>query len=660
MTPTNPVQRHARSTLLCYSSRGRLSMLTRGLALGALLLAGACDRKDSAHYAVEEAQRLISILTADGGGMASTSAERLAKLTEAYELVKEYAKDNPAAAVIASRARAALAQIDAQKAAELDQAAVDILGSLRRSLALYTQNSAVAAMLANVDLTEQTASVSAQIRQIDAELGGAQTQAQQANAVVATLTGKIDALRAEAKAKRAAASALRQQAAGGTAQAGLPIIQEAATAMQQADGLDAQALLLEAERTSRQTDAQARQARADALVSEKRRLEADLALLTAKAQNDKTLATDSASIAQLNAKTIAEQVAAYKALAEGDLAAARKRAVAGYQEALAHAKVGAKGGSLESKTAQVAAGSGKLAVASASQALADVQATQARSQEALAATLSLLASAQPPLPGATDYQAGADEATKNFDDLIAQARESYAAVRESLDGVTNETLKARLTGALAGLELLSSKQGVTPEQVAPPGLASPASSEQAAVAKALDEYLDIQRTMDIDAMLNAMNFENPEHREALRSMAEMSKLLTELDKLTTEKLGKPLKDLPGLGMLGTMGADATKDALNRTSADYNIVITGNLAIATAKKPAPMEPPAKFLLTKEQWVMTIDAQTGAMLAQAGQMVGPIKGVLTGLVEGLKDGSIKDEQQLMAILQAKLGGMMPGGK
>jgi hypothetical protein len=74
----------------------------------------------------------------------------------------------------------------------------------------------------------------------------------------------------------------------------------------------------------------------------------------------------------------------------------------------------------------------------------------------------------------------------------------------------------------------------------------------------------------------------------------------------------------------------------------------------------MEPPAKFLLTKEQWVMTIDAQTGAMLAQAGQMVGPIKGVLTGLVEGLKDGSIKDEQQLMAILQAKLGGMMPGGK
>ena len=194
-------------------------MLARGLALGALLLAGACDRKDSAHYAVEEAQRLISILTADGGGMASTSAERLAKLTEAYELVKEYAKDNPAAAVIASRARAALAQIDAQKAAELDQAAVDILGSLRRSLALYTQNSAVAAMLANVDLTEQTASVSAQIRQIDAELGGAQTQAQQANAVVATLTGKIDALRAEAKAKRAAASALRLSAARDLARA---------------------------------------------------------------------------------------------------------------------------------------------------------------------------------------------------------------------------------------------------------------------------------------------------------------------------------------------------------------------------------------------------------------------------------------------------------
>lgn len=631
---------------------------TRRLApalLLALTLAAGCEQKlDEAARAVTEAERAVAVLTADGGRLTSVSADQVSQLTAVLDKVKGFAAESPAAASVAARARAALANIDAEKAGAANKQMLDQLAGIRRTFESYSSNSAVAASLTKIDLTQQTADARSQLAGVKAELATAQAASNAAASAVASLAAQIDSIKATAQARRDAASALRLQAGGVTAQAALPMIEQAAAATLEADKLDAQLVLIEADRLTKQTEATNAKSRADVLASEAQRLEGDLKLLTSKAENDRKLAEESRGIAASAARTLAEQVSAFKAFREGTLEPTQKRVLTGYQEALKFTTQGAKASSSDGKTAAAAAGSGKLAVASATQAVADAQMSAARSEEAVASTMGLLASAQPPLAAASEYKAIAEAASKNFDDLIAQARESYSKVKESLDGVTNDELKKRLTGAIAGLDLLSSKQGITAEQVTPPGLSEAVSPDVAAVNKALDAYLDLARGKDAAAVLAATNFAKPEHKAAFAALTEMGTLVEQLDKEVQAKFNKKLADLPGLGMMAGMGGGAMKAMADRTSADYNISVTANLAKAEPKRPGfEGEPATRLMLVDGKWMVTIDEQTGAMLSGATAMVGPMKDLMTKLIDGLKDGTIKDEAQLMAIIQTQMG-------
>lgn len=631
---------------------------TRRLApalLLALTLAAGCEKKlDEAARAVSEAERAVAVLTADGSRLTNASADQVAQLTSVLDKVKPFAGDSPAAANIAARARAALANIDAEKAGAANKQVIDMLTGIRRSFESYSSNSALAASLTKIDLTQQTADARAQLTGVKAELATAQAASNAAASAVASLTAQIDSIKSTVQARRDAASALRLQAGGVSAQAALPLIEQAAAATLDADKLDAQIVLIEADRLTKQTDATNAKSRADALATEAQRLEGDLKLLTSKAENDRKLAEESRGIAASAARTLAEQVNAFKAFRDGTLEPAQKKTLAGYQEALKFTSQGAKASSSDSKVAAAAGGAGKLAIATATQAVADTLLGQARSEEAIASTMGLLGSAQPPLAGASDYKAIAEAAAKNYDDLITQARESYGKVKESLDGVTNEELKKRLTGAIAGLDLLSSKQGITAEQVTPPGLSEAVSPDVAAVGKALDAYLDIARSKDAKAVLAATNFAKPEHKAAFATITELGTLVEQLDKEVQAKFNKKLADLPGLGMMATMGGGAMKAMADRTSADYNITITANLAKAEPKRPAMEgEPATRLMLVDGKWMVTIDEQTGAMLSGVTAMAAPAKDLMSKLIDGLKDGTIKDEAQLMAIIQTQMG-------
>lgn len=628
-------------------------LLAAGAGFGVL---GGCEHRDPARVAILQANEAIGVLTADGNRLTPVSADQAKSMASVFESLKPYTSENATAAGLAARLRAGMANLDAERAADLTRQASNKLAELRSAAMAYASNSAIGETMARTDVTEQTSQTQSQLQAVRQQLAGVQAEANSAAGALATLTQQLDGLKTQAKALRDQAAALRLQAGSMSAQSGLSLVEQSAAATRQADQLDAQGLVLEAEKLTAQTQAAGLKAKADALAIEVTRLESDLQLLGTRATNDRRLSEQSMLAARARATKIAEQADAYRTLVTGDLASARSKALSGYQEALTLARSATKTGGLDSKSAQAATSSAKLAVAVASQSVADILVSQARSEEATAATMRLLATVNPPLPGRDSYAAMAETATKNFNDVLAQAREMYGQVRESLDGVSNEELKKRLSGAMSGLELLSSKQGISPEQVKAPGL-DPAANDPAVaeVRKALDAYLDLSRKNDVAAVVASMRFTNPAHKDAFAGITEMGLMAAELDKLVKDKFGKNLAELPGLQMLASMSGEQMQAMRDRTGADYSISVADKIATASPLKPlGPMDPPVRLVQFDGQWMVLVDEAMGGQIAMAAPMMAPFKAVLEQLIKGLKDGSIQDETQFMAILRTATGG------
>jgi chromosome segregation ATPase len=436
------------------SQHSMISSLARPLArpvavlscAAALVLLAGCD-KPSAQNPLHDAEQQFAVLTARGTNVALIEADRKAKLTklaaDLAPLTREGDVQGPAA-VLASKAKSALATIAAQRVGENAQLMQIGLTELRAELSGFVLHSSQAESASKFNIETEGKALRERLAAATSELGEATQQLVVAQTTVADLDRRLESLRASATAARDNAASLRAQISSVNAQQGFSLAQQAQQASLAADKIDTELTLLSNDRTLAGYQLQQADARKNAIEAQVSRVQADLAAMTSRATQMQAMAATSRQTATAAASTISQKFAAVKQLrAEkvmAPLAEARKLA----DEAVSMAQIAvnkAQGGTAQGKAEATTAA--KLGLISAQQMQADLLNEQARLDESFAGTVGLLATSQPALPEASTFAAAADEARKSYEESIKQARELYTKLVESLQGVGGEKLKDR-------------------------------------------------------------------------------------------------------------------------------------------------------------------------------------------------------------------------
>lgn len=634
-----------------------------GLSLLALtLLAGGCDQRDAGAVAVSEASKVVSAITNDGARRSPNDSHVRQSLQSALDKVRDVAKSDSASAgaagMIAGKARAALADMDAAAAGDLARENQLLVQRLRGALDQYTGAAGLVGALSGEDLAPELAENAKALAEASQKLDAARTAATSADRAAAEIQGLIDAAQARAKALRDQAAVLRLDASKTGATAGVSLIERAAAAGQQADNLDGTSVVLRAQQTAKLTEAESAKAQLDALTTEVARLNSEKTAMqerqgATKARLAEAQAGMTGAAGQID--TLAAQVLANHT---EKVRPGQEKSVSGLREAMDLFRNASS--KLQGKDAQ----SGKLGALLLSSSLADQLSGLARTEEQLATVMKLLGAAQPPLAGAERFKTSAGEATAKFDALLNEAREGYKKVREDLDGVGDPALKERLGTALSKLELLASKQGISTEQVTPEAFRDPAAvaaeKATAGVRKALDAYHDAGRAGDTEAVKAMMQLDDEAAKAAMIEAESIGKTMVSLEDETKAKFGKGfLEIMPGGQMMAPL-IEASKAVKDRTSADYTFALSedGKSATATAKKPVPGEPAVRLIMVGDAWKLTLDKQTSEMVKMGATMMAPLKSVFEGILQDLRDGKIESEKQLESIIKTKLGAAMPG--
>jgi chromosome segregation ATPase len=636
-----------------------------GLAAAALslaLLAGGCDQRDPGAVAVSEAARVVSTATNDGARRSASEGHVRQSLQSALDKVRDVARsDSPstgAAGMIAGKARAAIADLDASAALEPARENQLLVQRLRGALDQYTGAAGLVGALSGEDLAPDIAENASALKAAEARLEQARTAAQSAEGAASAIKAQIDRGIAQAQTLRNRAAELRLEASKTGATAAVTLIEQAARAGQEADSLDGRGVVLLAQQTAKMTEAESARAQLDALTVEVARLNSEKSALEERRATTATRLAEAQAGMSGAAGQVDSLAGAVLSNHESKVRPAQEKALSGLREAMDLFRSAA--GKLQGKDAQ----SGKLGTLQLSASLADQLAGQARTEEQIATAMSLLANAQPALANAAKYRASAAEATAKFETLIGEAREGYKKVREDLDSVSDPKLKEGLSTALAKLELLASKQGISTEQVTPEAFRDPAAvaaeKATAGVRRAIDAYHDAARAGDAAAVETLIQLDDPAVKAAFLEAESIGRVMQSLEDETKGKFGKGFLELmPGGQMMAPM-VDAAKAVKERTSADYNFALSedGKTATATAKKPVPGEPVTRLVLVGDAWKITLDKATGEMVKMGATMMGPLKSAFESILQDLRDGKIEDEQQLVATIKTKLSSAMPG--
>ncbi|MFT3684332.1 MAG: hypothetical protein QM783_05295 [Phycisphaerales bacterium] len=345
----------------------------------------------------------------------------------------------------------------------------------------------------------------------------------------------------------------------------------------------------------------------------------------------------------------------------GELDKTHQDAVSSAKNALEHARQAATKGAAN-KDSVAGGNTGKLSVAAMKQGFADALVSQARAEDQLAGALALVAGSKPALPNADEIAKTAAAARTDADKHLSDAREAYAEVKNDVDGINDDKLKARLTETSRLIEALSSKQGfkvdATPAAAAPaaapsstPVAATAADSpEVAAVRRTLDQMHDKLRAGDFKSIIDMAEFTDDTQRQAALDIFDFAAVVKEFDAACHEKLNTSAEE--ALGPMGMMAKGVTEGMAkqkDRTGADYKITVDGDKATASAGG----EKPDKLVKKDGQWRMVMDSDD--MPPQAAAVIKPLIGVLKQITTDIKAGTITSAQQVQTALMSKLGGL-----
>ena len=642
-----------------------------------LALAGGCGGGDSdAIKQIQKAEQTVGALTTEGTFASIADDYRRKQLTEIHDSMNKLAGDGPetvkaAALSIASRAKAGIAALDTKTAVAADRRLDDQLNDLRAGLNIFTLQKSIAESNSGAGTQDLIKTLQGSLDANKQAAEAARKEAATSQAAADELSTRVKAVSAQAAAKRQEASSIAAGMQGATATQGLDILKRSTAVTAQADALDQQAGDLATELGLAHAELARARSKAAALDEQTRKIQGDITGAQTRLEEERKLADTAGKAADAAAAAIRQKFTDLGTFRSGTLEPAHQAAVSSAQKAVDLSKQATSktGGNPQS----VAGGNtGKLATASMQQNYADALVSQARAFDQLAGTLALLASAQPPLPGAAEYGTAAEAARKTADDTLTQAREIYSAIRESIDGIGEEKLKARLSETSRILGELSSKQGVKapePATAAPssstpssstPAAAAPAGSEAdvAAVKKLIDEMHDKIRAGDFASVIRDMTyFEDEAQRETANTMLGLVTSAKALDKACREKLNVPASEA-----LGPMGAgigkivDAGAKDRDMTSADYTITVNGDKATARDNK----QNKTNHLVKRDgKWYALIDEELNAGSAGAPPaMLGMMKSAMDSITADLNSGKFTTAEQVQTAFLAKFGAPRPG--
>lgn len=656
-----------------------------GLSAALLLaLAGGCGGGDSeALKQIQKAEQTIGALTADGTFVSIADTYRRNQLVELGKSMEKLAGDGPdsvraAALSIAARAKAGVASLDTKAAVESDQQLDSHLSDLKVGLNTFTLQKSIAENNTGAGTQGLIKILQASLDANKKSADDAHKAAARSQATVDELSTRVKAVSAQANAKRQEASSIAAGMQGVSATQGLEIIKRSAAVLAEADALEQQSSDIGTQLGLAQAELARARSLAASLDDQTKQIQGEIAGAQSHLSEEQKLADTAGKAADAAAGAIKTKYTEFNTFRSATLEPAHQAAVTSAQKAVelskqATAKAGGNPGS-------VAAGNaGKLASASMQQNYADALVSQARAFDQMAGTFALLATSQPALPGAAEYAAAAEAARKSADDTLTQAREIYSAVRESLDGISDEKLKGRLGDTSKILEALSSKQGVkapeaTPAPAPTPSGTTPApagavssDADVAAVKKVLDQMHDKIRSGDVASITNDLSaFDDDAQRAAANSLAELQSVNAAFEKACQDKLGKSSTEVLG-PIAAMMGGNADKIAAdaeavkNMTSADYTVTVSGDKATATDKGGT-----ARELVKRDgKWLIAGGLFGANAPALPPQVLANVKTVLTGITADINSGKITTPEQVQTALMAKMGGMgrprggKPGG-
>ncbi len=650
-------------------SRQHATKLAGFSAAVLIALAGGCGGENESLKQIEKAEQSVSALTADGTFASLADGYKRTELVKIHDSMNALAGSGPetvraAAFSIAARAKAGIASLDSKAAVEADRELESHLADLRFGLNTFTLQKSIAEANTGAGTQDLIKTLQASLETNKKNAADASKAASKIQATVDELNTRVKAITAQATAKREEATSIEARIQGVSATEGLEVLKRAAAVRAESNLLEQQAANLSTQLGLSQAELARARSTASAFEEQSKQLQREIAGAQTKLEEERKLADAAGKAASDAASAISKKFADLTAFRSSKLDTAHQAAVSSAQKAVELAKQAtAKAGP---NPLSVAAGnSGKLSTASMQQIYADALVNQARSQGVIAGTLGLLAGAKPAVPNAAEFTAAAEAARKTSDDTLTQAREIYGQIKDSLDGIADEKLKTRIAETSRLLQGLSSKQGVMPDAPAaqpssPSTTAAPAPDGATAdVRKIIDQFQDKVRANDMRGTADLFDFESDAQRDAYVGMMDFGTAFAALDSACQEKFGKPFSQIMG-GQAAAMAAmmPDPEVARSRTSADFNITVSGDTATVSPKQPAgPMDAP--MTLRKKDNTWKISAEGVALGGPTGGMFKMLTPVFKTLAADVKSGKFESPEQFKTTITAQLGSMFGGG-
>lgn len=634
----------------------------------ALLVAAAvalpgCSRPDPDQAALSKAAALTDALT--GSGRQAVPADELRRkqyeaLAQTVQPLAGSATAGPAASMYLAIAKAGVADLDAARAVDLEAEALRRSQSIRSSLETWLRQSRRAEVREQFNPAAQIA----QIEQATAAIREATAKTTQrkaaADAAVADLLAKSDALLKEAAPLRAQATAGREQAASATASAGLPVLEQAVAVQRRADALEVQAADLKAQAAAARPAAEQAQRELDRLAREAESLRIARAGIARQVEQGQKDAAQARQLASAAATRIAEELKALEEFRAGDLARAADAASKGYQDAANAARKAAAG--------KGDASSAKLAAAKATQSLGDVQFVLARGLETQRNLLRALAGATPALPDHAGLVSRQGEIDAQLKTALDNARTTYADARTGLEGsgAKGDAVKARLDAAVASLNAMLSQpadNAAAPEvsaapagepAAAPAGDAAPAADTSASVAAVEALLRDADAAIkagDTAKLASFYRLESPDEQAFFDASAAASSAQAGLDAATQDKFGKSLREIaannPMAQQLLTPGLDPALFAIDPDGPDR---------VKLTFKGTPLQWAASARDGEWKFDGIVPKSSPLPPALMTKLSAALAGVYAKLAEDVRAGSIANPEDLLSQLATRAGTAM----
>lgn len=649
----------------------RATRSVAGLSAAIVLsVVAGCGGEDQAAKQIQQAAQTVNALTTDGTFNTLNDDHRKRELEKIAASMKTLGDSGPesskvAALAIGARAQAGLAALESKLASRDDARLSLMLADLRASVNTYTMQRSLAESNSGTGAGDLIKTLQGSLDTNKKAAADAAKAAADVQARVDELTSRSRQIGAQAQGKRDQASSLAATAQGVRATEGLDILKRSVAVRAEADALERQANELATQLGLAKADLTRARANAAAFDAQTRQIQADLASAQTLQSEQQKLADTAGKAAAAAAEAAKKQLADLTAFRESDLEKHHQAAVTGAQKAFELASQSANKGKV-SPTSVGGGSTGTLTTAAMQQNYADALVSQARAMDALAGTLWLVAGAQPALPNAQEFNAAAEVARKASDDTLAQARELYGKVRESIDGISDEKLKARLAETSRLLEGLSSKQGIKAAEPAAQPAPGPAPSAPAAqgagnaeadVKKVIDQLQDKFRAGDLRGIADLYDFESPEQRQTLVGILDMSIAFNDFNSACKEKFGKSWGEIVGgrgaemMAMLGDV-----EEQKKRTSSDFTVTVNagGDSATVTPKQPeGPLDAPRQMTRKSGTWLFSAEGMPPSLGRLS--MFTPVYKKLTA---DIKSGKIESPEQLQNAMKAQMGSLMGG--